>query len=143
MTAPPECPWTERCEAFFGAELPLSEQQRYAEHLESCSCCQDRLDRAEEGESLLRNLGRSVGDPTTIAADPTLSHVLDRLHEARSPIHAPIEPPDLYFLCPSDLPGVLGTLGDYQVTEVIGQGGMGPASRGPGTFHRDQTVTWE
>jgi serine/threonine protein kinase len=125
MTAPPDCPWTERCEALFDAHLPPGEQQRYEEHLESCPRCQDRFDQAEEDDSLLRNLGRQVGDPTTIAADPTLSHVLERLHDARSPIRGTVEPPDLYFLCPSDQPGTLGTLGGYQVTEVVGQGGMG------------------
>jgi hypothetical protein len=32
---------------------------------------------------------------------------------------------DLYFLRPTDRPDLLGTLGDYEVQEVIGQGGMG------------------
>ncbi len=35
------------------------------------------------------------------------------------------EPLSLDFLTPSDDPNLLGTLGDYQVQEVIGQGGMG------------------
>ncbi|QDV18657.1 Serine/threonine-protein kinase PknB [Gimesia panareensis] len=35
------------------------------------------------------------------------------------------EPLSLDFLTPSDDPDLLGTLGDYQVQEVIGQGGMG------------------
>ena len=78
MTAPPDCPWTSCCEAFFDTDLTPGEQQRYEEHLESCPSCQDRLDRAEEDDSLLRNLGRQVGDPTVIATDPTLSHVLER-----------------------------------------------------------------
>jgi LSD1 subclass zinc finger protein len=35
------------------------------------------------------------------------------------------EPPDLYFLDPTDRPGLIGMLGGYEVSEVIGQGGMG------------------
>ena len=38
---------------------------------------------------------------------------------------APLEPADLYFLHPADRPDLLGTLGEYEVQEVIGQGGMG------------------
>jgi serine/threonine protein kinase len=125
MAAPSDCPWIERCEVFFDAGLPPSEQQCYEDHLESCSTCQSWLDRVAEDENPLRSLGRAVGDPTTIAADPTLSVVLERLHEVRSPIRGLAEPPELYFLRPSDQPGRLGTLGEYQVSEVIGHGGMG------------------
>jgi serine/threonine protein kinase len=71
-------------------------------------------------------MARQLGDPTTVPADPTLAHVMERLHETRSPQHARIgEPLDLYFLTPSDRPELLGTLGDYEVQQVIGQGGMG------------------
>ena len=37
----------------------------------------------------------------------------------------PPETADLYFLRPAERPGVLGTLGGYEIQEVIGQGGMG------------------
>lgn len=44
----------------------------------------------------------------------------------KSPVGSgPVEPLSLDFLTPSDDPSLLGTLGDYQVQEVIGQGGMG------------------
>jgi serine/threonine protein kinase len=67
-----------------------------------------------------------IGDPTALPTDPTLSHVLERLHGIRSVERArPVETLDLYFLRHVDRPGVLGMLGEYEVTEVIGQGGMG------------------
>jgi serine/threonine-protein kinase len=66
-----------------------------------------------------------VGDPTAVPADPTLDEVLERLHAARRPDLTSPAAADLYFLGPSDRPDLLGTLGTYEVLEVIGQGGMG------------------
>src|SRR6266403_958924 len=58
--------------------------------------------------------------------DPTLTQILERLHEGKPPVGTgPLEPADLYFLRPTDRPGLLGTLGAYEVQDVIGQGGMG------------------
>jgi serine/threonine protein kinase/WD40 repeat protein/ribosomal protein L37AE/L43A len=123
MTAPLDCAAIDSWEALLVA-LPPDERARYEQHLESCTTCQERLDRTEGGgESLLR-LARQIGDPEP--ADPTLSHVIDRLREVKSPVRtAPVEPADLYFLRPNDKPEALGTLGAYEVQDVIGQGGMG------------------
>jgi hypothetical protein len=55
-----------------------------------------------------------------------VARVLERMYEARPPVAAVgADPADLYFLDPSDRAGVLGTLGAYEVQEVIGQGGFG------------------
>jgi serine/threonine protein kinase len=126
MAASRECPGIESWHALFSGILQADERERAERHLETCELCQGRLDRAEEcGDPLLR-LGRQVGDPTLAASDPTLTHVLERLHEVRSSMRAGLtEPADLFFLCPSDRPDVVGMLGHYEVTEVIGQGGMG------------------
>src|SRR6185312_14648972 len=40
------------------------------------------------------------------------------------------EPLDLYFLAPAPRPGLLGMLGEYEVQEVIGQGGFGVVLKG-------------
>src|SRR5207302_9664413 len=57
---------------------------------------------------------------------PTLSRFLERLREGYGLVPAtPVEPAELYFLSPSSRPDLLGTLGGYEVREVIGQGGMG------------------
>src|SRR5207237_3625161 len=106
--------------------LPPEQQERLEQHLESCVVCQERLDRAERCADGLRKLARQIGDPTTANVDPTLREMLARLQEVKSPLHsAALEPADLYFLRPSERPDLLGTLGIYEVQEVIGQGGMG------------------
>ena len=126
MPAPLDCPGIESWRALFNGSLLPDERERAERHLESCEVCQGRLDRAEECGDPLLQLGREVGDPTLAPADPTLTHVLDRLHEVKStPRAAASEPVDLFFLRPSDRPDSMGTLWHYEVTEVIGQGGMG------------------
>jgi serine/threonine protein kinase len=124
MSAPLECPAVESWHTLLGADLPPEQWQRYERHLESCPACQERLDRAGESGDTLRQMGRELGDPTQVPDEPALMQVLDRLREGMDAA-APLEEADLYFLRPSDRPGVLGTLGGYEVREVVGQGGMG------------------
>src|SRR5437016_2395020 len=104
-----DCPELDRWQDLLGDSLSAEQRECYERHLESCPACQERLDRAEACGEPLRQLVRRAGDPTTAPADPTLVHVMERLHEVRSPLDAD-EPADLSFLRPSDRPGVLGTL---------------------------------
>jgi WD40 repeat protein len=126
VPAPLECPDLASWETLFGEDAPPEEVERYERHLESCTTCQERLDRGEVCREAWRHLGRRDGDPTLIPTDPWVLQVLDRLREGKGR-----EPsssggaPGLYFLRPGDRPAVLGTLGGYEVREVIGQGGMG------------------
>jgi len=126
MAAPRDCPGIECWQALFGNTVTPDQREHYERHLASCPACQERLDRAVECEGTLRRLGRKVGDPTLVPADPTLQQVLERLQETKYPDRNTLgEPADLYFLRPADRPGVLGMLGAYEVQEVIGVGGMG------------------
>ncbi len=126
MSRPLDCPSLERWQTLFGDTVCPAEREPYERHLETCQVCQERLDWVEELGGALRGLAREVGDPTTAPADPTVEQCLERLHEIKpaEPISHP-EPVDLYFLRPADRPGLLGMLGEYEVQEVIGQGGMG------------------
>jgi serine/threonine protein kinase len=125
MAAPLECPGLDRWQALLGDTIPAEQRERYERHLESCPVCQQRVHGAEAVD-LERTLGRQLGDPTVASLDPTLVQVLDRLHSLKSPLStSQVEPADLYFLRPDDRADILGMLGDYEVQEVIGQGGMG------------------
>ena len=127
MSAPLDCPGIECWHALF--DDAVSPDQRGT--LSSATWNRARSVRSAgprrgNGEDALLTLVRQVGDPTLAPIDPTLAHVLERLHEASGRGLADAEEPaDLYFLRPSDRPDLLGILGDYEVSEVIGQGGMG------------------
>ena len=125
MVAPQDCPEIECWQALLDADVPPDQLERVERHLESCPNCQERLDLASDEEEELRRFARRVGDPTLAPPDPTLSQLLERLQESHELSATPSEPADLYFLRASDRPDLLGTLGDYEVHEVIGQGGMG------------------
>jgi hypothetical protein len=129
MYAPLDCPGIEGWQALFGGTLPPEQRERYERHLESCPFCQDRLDQGEERGAALVDIVRQVGDPTLLPPDPGLTRFLERLRGLKSPFHTepsePAEPADLYFLRPADRPDLIGKLGDYEVQEVIGQGGFG------------------
>jgi hypothetical protein len=131
MSALLDCPRAGHLQAFLGAALPPEQRQEYEFHLESCAACQERLDRSDECRDELLHLARQVGDPTATPPEPALTGVLEQLHETRSPVCAgPGEAAELYFLRPSDRPGLLGRLGQYELQEIIGQGGMGVVLRG-------------
>jgi sugar lactone lactonase YvrE len=126
MVAPLECPGIDCWQALLDDTLAPGRQEEIERHLESCPACQERLHRAGDRDDALRGLGRRVGDPTSAPDDPALAAVLRRLREVKSPVRpGPLEPAELYFLRPTDRPALLGTLGGYEVQEVIGQGGMG------------------
>jgi serine/threonine protein kinase/sugar lactone lactonase YvrE len=126
VSTPACCPAADSWEALFAADLVPEQREAYEHHLESCPLCQARLDRFEELEGVFQKLGQEFGDPTLTPIDPTLAEFLGHLREVRSAVRpTSADAPDLYFLRPSDRPGLLGRLGDYEVREVIGQGGMG------------------
>src|SRR5690349_7784169 len=103
MPAPLDCPHIESWSPLLDASLAPEQRERYERHLEACPACQERLDRAEGPGDTLRRLRQGTGPGRTPSPEPA----------------------DLYFLRPADWPGLLGTLGGYQVQGVIGQGGMG------------------
>jgi serine/threonine protein kinase len=126
MSAPLDCPAVEGWQAVLDETVPPEQRERYERHLESCPACQARLDRAEGCDDTMRHFFRQAGSSGAEPADPTLEQLLERMADAtylgRT---AAADPIDLDFLRPADPPGVLGTLGEYEVKEVIGRGGMG------------------
>jgi serine/threonine-protein kinase len=126
MSVPPDCSEIARWQELCGDVVPPDQWERYERHLESCRACQERLRRAEGLGGDLQTLGRQFGDPTCVPLDPTLREVVRRLYGVEASARTPAaEPVDLYFLRHADRPDLLGTLGSYEVTEVVGQGGMG------------------
>jgi serine/threonine protein kinase/DNA-directed RNA polymerase subunit RPC12/RpoP len=142
MPASVECLEVEGWQALDDATLSSEQLERWECHLEACPVCQKRISQAEDSGDALRRLGRKLGDPTEVPADPTLVQVLERLHEVKIPDRlTPIAPADLFFLQPAERPEILGNLGNYEVEDVIGQGGMGVVLKAyEPTLHRHVAI---
>lgn len=108
----------ERLEAFLSGQLSTHEEQQLTEHLETCSLCRRQLDEAaappdswtrataflKDDELDRAALSRSSDEPVGI--QPQIQQVLDMLNA-------------------SDDPQMLGRLHAYEVSGVVGAGGMG------------------
>jgi serine/threonine protein kinase len=120
--------------------LPEHDQEELTTHLDSCLTCRQTLDElATEGESW-SELARKLGPKP--AADPALEQAIREIKGVSPPLYLPPasggdteggtqpfgsarDDKELAFLSPPDKPGHFGRLAHYDVTEVIGRGGMG------------------
>jgi serine/threonine protein kinase/predicted RNA-binding Zn-ribbon protein involved in translation (DUF1610 family) len=125
MITAPNCPDRDTWEVLLAQGPSPNVYEQLEQHIDSCPACQEFIERDAGPQDDLLQLARHVGDPTTVPEDVALSSVMERIRSSSDPFPSVEEPPDLYFLRPSDEEGVLGTLGAYEIQEVIGQGGMG------------------
>ncbi len=118
------CPQRPRMKALVERQLPEAEQRRLAAHLDQCPECQERAEELTDIEhgwtpadatptsTALRRLMDEMKHKTMVTARPTMSTTIDdRLL--------------LGFLQPAGERACLGLLDGYEVTKVLGRGGMG------------------
>jgi serine/threonine-protein kinase len=128
MASSSECPHLSRLESLVTGSLPDVEQEALTHHIEGCARCQQTIES-------LRLPGSSWADlaPGLAQTEPPtgpLRQALDRAKgiDAEATVApTPGRPPaeGLEFLQPSEKPGHLGRLAQYEVLQVIGQGGFG------------------
>jgi tRNA A-37 threonylcarbamoyl transferase component Bud32 len=124
-----------------GTQLSEADLAELSAHLSDCHVCQGVLDQ------LLTCSGVwpvPPAAPEPVEPGPALAQVLGRLHGALPPLaghsaaesspeyeslgltqETPEPPPVFDFLEPMDRPGYLGRLKGYEVTHILGFGGMG------------------
>ena len=98
--------------AFLAGPLPPAEEAAFVAHLDGCEPCRDRLEREAGDDAGWEDARALLAAPPAPSGDST-----DEL------------PADLRFLAPTDDPRGLGRIGGYEVTGLIGRGGMGAVFR--------------
>jgi hypothetical protein len=128
LTSNAACPSKEDLLAFSSGNLPPDFLERVGEHLSRCTPCLSALAGLEMEESGIRNLRVSLTEPTqdSFTADPEYRRMeeqaiqlcgsLTALHPGNKDSTSHAMPPPR-------------ALGQYQIWEKIGQGGMGNVYR--------------
>jgi serine/threonine protein kinase len=139
MTALSPCPAPDRLRTLIDGAIAESERSELVRHLDDCEACQQALERLAAGESPFAATARQLAEASRSAGpeEPSiLRRLVARLHapggdptgEIRGESGSEAEAqPDAWlgFLGPPSRPGALGSLAQYEVLELIGQGGMG------------------
>jgi serine/threonine-protein kinase len=114
-----------RLKSFLDDELPDRESAALRDHLEKCAACRGSLDRLAAGSRLWADLRQlRVGYDRMPGSSPSASNP-NRIDTPTKSGRAADFDRSLTFLVASDVPGSLGRLGTYEVTDVLGSGGFG------------------
>jgi WD40 repeat protein len=124
------CPTTEELRLLIDGSLAAERQSHCTEHLDSCSCCQARIEElAIEGTNLSRVV-ESLNEAEPLATSaywPALQGLADDSAETAvsPPIKSRTRDVQLTFLQPATDPAYLGRLAQFDVMRILGRGGMG------------------
>ncbi|MBY0522074.1 MAG: protein kinase [Gemmataceae bacterium] len=129
MTPASSCPPKERLRELLGTELSDREQGALIAHLDHCAACQQALEELAGADGALVSAASHVLRTTGQETDGALRRVLDDLRtqvQLTLPGRAGNQTAWVRsFLKPPQSTESLGELENYEVTELIGQGGMG------------------
>lgn len=127
--SPNNCPTPEQLKALLDGSMTEPEQVVMQSHVDGCSACQQTLESLVVGTE---SWDAAVGHLRYEAAQPEAANLSDAIRQLKadefvegSAREGATSTRPLDFLEPSDQPGSLGRLGSYEVSEVVGQGGMG------------------
>lgn len=137
MTSSISCPNQDHLREMLTGTLSEPEQSALTSHLDTCPTCRQTLeDLATDGESWSDMMGRLKNKSETI--EPALEHAMvqikaaaenlkSEIPNAKSEVGEPIasDSPRLDFLLSPEKPDQIGRLAHFEITEVIGRGGMG------------------
>lgn len=115
----------DRLQQLLDESLPEPAERDLAEHIASCPDCQQQLETLAAGQRWWTEAGERLSRTTTYrrqSDDSGLAHEDDSSHFATDFA--------VDFLEPADDPSLLGRLGDCEIVEIIGRGGMGVVLKG-------------
>lgn len=122
------CPTTDQIKSLVDGSLPEADHERIQSHVDECAVCQQVLESLVQGseswDSALDHLRHQPAvNRETVLSDAMKQMKAEEFVESSQQEYGSRKPLD--FLSPSDEPGSIGKLGIYEVTDVVGQGGMG------------------
>ncbi len=125
---PTLCPTIEQLKALIDGSLPDDQQPAVQTHVDGCAICQKSLESlvagTESWDSAIGHLrDKASPEHETVLSDAIRRMKADEYLESSGSGSPSVT--DLSFLTPSDRPGSIGRLGPYEVTEIVGEGGMG------------------
>lgn len=129
MTIPAACPNRQSLAAMLDGSLASTEQMAVEEHVGACPACQERLEALIAGAEAAELPLRELGEESKLVANRVAAESASAM--SRQPPPQPNFP--LTFLEPSLDPSSLGRLGQYEVLELLGRGGMGIVFKGRDT----------
>jgi serine/threonine protein kinase len=127
-TATP-CPEHDELRQLIGGNLSDDRQQECVNHIDSCECCQSRLEEIATGGTNLSQVVEHLDEAEpakTSAFWPALKAIDGELQAAAAPkMSGKSRDVSLHFLEPSTDSAYLGRLGHFDVMRILGRGGMG------------------
>ncbi len=118
-------------ERYLADSLDASSEARFHSHLENCEVCRDRVEHAaadasswSDAEEFLRDQPFDEGSFSTSSFGAHNEQAHDDVKDRKASMSVEIAQV-LGLLNPTDDPQMLGRLGGYDVSGVIGSGGMG------------------
>ena len=128
MTAISACPQKDELEKLLDGSLSSERRHECMDHMESCECCQAKLEQIATGESNLSRIVKSLNETEPVSSSaywPALKELGADLDETFVPRPPRSRGASLKFLQPAIDPAYLGRLAHFEVMRVIGHGGMG------------------
>jgi serine/threonine protein kinase len=119
------CPTPDELRLLLEESLPQPQQTVLQQHLDNCEVCQKALAAMVAGSESWEAAVAHLKGEVESQPEPGLEEVVRRIKADEPHVEHQAKAKPLDFLQPSDQPGSIGRLGTYEVSQIVGQGGMG------------------